>query len=351
LLAGDHTNWSRPDAVTLQERTYEHTGTSIAGNKPITVGQGYSTIAWIPEDSGSWALPLRHERITSWESPIEKAIWQLKQVCEHFPARPISVWDSEYGCAPFVLKTANIAVDILVRLRSNLCLWGEPGAYSGKGCPKKHGDKFKLNEPKTWGEAASVFEVDDPKLKRIRVSLWKNLHFRKAATRPMSMIRVERIDEQGNQRVSKPLWLAWVGEEMPPIEEVWRLYLRRFTIDHWYRFLKQRLHWTVPKLSTPKQCERWSDLMPLMTWELWLARDLVADNPLPWQKSSDKMTPGRVAQAMGSIFAVIGTPAQPPKPRGKSPGWKTDQPRKRRIRYPIVKKTTTKPRKEQLESA
>jgi hypothetical protein len=351
LLAGDHTNWSRPDAVTLQERTYEHTGTSIAGNKPITVGQGYSTIAWIPEDSGSWALPLRHERITSWESPIEKAIWQLKQVCEHFPARPISVWDSEYGCAPFVLKTANIAVDILVRLRSNLCLWGEPGAYSGKGCPKKHGDKFKLNEPKTWGEAASVFEVDDPKLKRVRVSLWKNLHFRKAATRPMSMIRVERIDEQGNQRVSKPLWLAWVGEEMPPIEEVWRLYLRRFTIDHWYRFLKQRLHWTVPKLSTPKQCERWSDLMPLMTWELWLARDIVADNPLPWQKSSDKMTPGRVAQAMGSIFAVIGTPAQPPKPRGKSPGWKTDQPRKRRIRYPIVKKTTTKPRKEQSESA
>jgi hypothetical protein len=351
LLAGDHTNWSRPDAVTLQERTYEHSGTSIAGNKPITIGQGYSTIAWIPEKSGSWALPLRHERITSAESPIQKAVWQLKQVCKHFAVRPISVWDSEYGCAPFILKTADIGVDILVRLRSNLCLWGEPGAYSGKGCPRKHGDKFKLNEPTTWGEAASVFEVDDPKLKRVRVSLWKNLHFRKAATRPMSMIRVERIDEQGNQRVSKPLWLAWVGEEMPPIEEVWRLYLRRFTIDHWYRFLKQRLHWTIPKLSTPKQCERWSDLMPLMTWELWLARDIVADNPLPWQKSSDKMTPGRVAQAMGSIFAVIGTPAQPPKPRGKSPGWKTDQPRKRRIRYPIVKKTTTKPRKKQSEPA
>ncbi|MBN3944981.1 MAG: hypothetical protein HWQ38_00180 [Nostoc sp. NMS7] len=241
--------------------------------------------------------------------------------------------------------------DILVRLRSNLCLWGEPGAYSGKGCPRKHGDKFKLNEPTTWGEAASVFEVDDPKLKRVRVSLWKNLHFRKAATRSMSMIRVERIDEQGNQRISKPLWLAWVGEEMPPIEEIWRLYLRRFTIDHWYRFLKQPLHWTVPKLSTPKQCERWSDLMPLMTWELWLARDIVADNPLPWQKSFDKLTPGRVAQAMGGVFAVIGTPTRPPKPRGKSPGWKTDQPRKRRIRYPIVKKTTTKPRKEQSESA
>ena len=54
---------------------------------------------------------------------------------------------------------------------------------------------------------------------------------------------------------------------------------------------------------------------------------------------------------MGSILAVIGTPARSPKPRGKSPGWKTGQPRKRRIRYPIVKKTTTKPRKQQPKSA
>lgn len=346
LLAGDHTNWSRPDAVTLQERTFEHSGISIAGDKPITIGQGYSTIAWIPEDSGSWALPLRHERITSWESPIEKAIWQLKQVCEHLPSRPISVWDSEYGCAPFVLKTTNIRADILVRLRSNLCLWGAPEAYSGRGRPKKHGAKFQLNEPTTWCEAASVLEENDPKLGRVRVSLWENLHFRKAATRPMLVLRVERLDAQGNLRVSKPLWLAWIGEQMPTLEEVWRLYLRRFTIDHWYRFLKQRLHWTVPKLGTPKQCERWSDLMPLITWELWLARDIVADNPLPWQKSLDKLTPGRVAQAMGGVLAAIGTPATPPKPRGKSPGWEPGKPRSRKNRYPTVKKRPTKPRKE-----
>nr|WP_230968203.1 NF041680 family putative transposase [Nostoc sp. WHI] len=303
LLAGDHTNWSRPDAVTLQERTYEHSGTFIAGDKPITIGQGYSTIAWIPEDSGSWALPLRHERITSWENPIEKAVWQLKQVCEHLPSRAISVWDSEYGCAPFVLKTTDIPVDILVRLRSNLCLWGEPEAYSGKGRPKKHGAKFQLNEPATWGEVASILEENDPKLGRVRISLWKNLHFRKAATRPMLVLRVERLDAQGNLRVSKPLWLAWVGEQMPTLEEVWRLYLRRFTIDHWYRFLKQRLHWTVPKLSTPKQCERWSDLMPLITWELWLARDIVADNPLPWQKSLDKLTRSLSRPSYGGSFS------------------------------------------------
>ncbi|QLE45763.1 transposase (plasmid) [Nostoc sp. C052] len=351
LLAGDHTAWPRPDAVTLQERTIEHTSVTVPGNKPITIGEGYSTIAWVPDDSGSWALPLRHERITSWENPIDKATWQLKQVCEHLPTRPISVWDSEYGCAPFVLKTAEIPGDILVRLRSNLCLWGAPPTYSGRGRPRKHGIKFKLNEPDSWDEATQTLEMNDPKLGHLIVRLWENLHFRKTAARPMSLIRIERLDDKGNLRVSKPLWLAWVGEEMPPLSEVWRFYLRRFTVDHWYRFLKQRLHWTLPKLSTPKQCERWSDLMPMITWELWLARDIVADNPLPWQKSIAQLTPGRVAQAMGIILEGIGTPARSPKPRGKSPGWEPGKPRQRRIRYPIVKKTTPKPRKEQAKSA
>jgi hypothetical protein len=34
---------------------------------------------------------------------------------------------------------------------------------------------------------------------------------------------------------------------------VWQHYLRRFAIDHWYCFAKQRLHWILPQLSTPEQ--------------------------------------------------------------------------------------------------
>ena len=268
------------------------------------------------------------------------------------PLRPISLWDSEYGCVPFVLKTADIAADKMMRLRSNLCLWGPPAAYSGRGRPRLHGQKFKLNDCGTWFEAIQTIDIDDPKLGQIRIHLWQNLHFRGAAKHPMSLVLVERINQEGSARVFKPLWLSWVGEEMPPLSEVWQLYLRRFAIDHWYRFLKQRLHWTLPKLSTPKQCERWSDLMPMMTWELWLARDIVSDNPLPWQKKSTvQLTPGRVAQAWFGILAAIGTPAQPPKPRGKSPGWPTGQSRQRRIRYPVVKKGTIKRKKQLPKSA
>lgn len=341
ILAGDHTAWSRPEAVTLQERTTEHYTTGGGGNRPITQGQGYSTIAWIPETQGSWALPLRHERITSWESPIEKAVWQLSQVCQHLPQRPISLWDSEYGCAPFVLKTANIAADKLMRLRSNLSLWSAPPPYPGKGRPRIHGDKFKLNDSSTWSQPVARLEVEDPKLGQVRICLWQNLHFRKASGHPMSLVKVERLSQRIG-KVIKPMWLAWVGEQIPPLIQVWRLYLRRFAVDHWYRFIKQRLHWTLPKLSTPKQCERWSDLMPLMTWELWLARGTVTDKPLPWQNSTVKLTPGRVAQAMGGVIAVIGTPASLPKLRGKSPGWTPGKPRSRRTRYPVVKKSVSR---------
>jgi hypothetical protein len=70
VLAGDHTSWSRPFAKTLA-RTYLRTFPSTT---PEVVrshsGYGYSTLAWIPEAQGSWAVPLRHERITSWDSPI-----------------------------------------------------------------------------------------------------------------------------------------------------------------------------------------------------------------------------------------------------------------------------------------
>ena len=350
VLAGDHTAWSRLEAVTLKERTYEHRAQPLSGSKPVTLGQGYSTIVWVPEAEGSWALPLLHERINSFTNPIEKAAAQLKQVCQKLPKRPLSLWDAEYGCASFVTQTADIAADKLFRLRSNRLLYGEPSAYTGIGRPRVHGDKFKLNDPETWWTPEQLVEVKDPKLGLLRLRLWHNLHFQQSAKHPMHLIQLERLNEDAVLK-SRPLWLAWVGMEMPQLCDFWRLYLQRFAVDHWYRFAKQRLHWTLPKLSTPEQCEHWSDLLPLMTWQLWLARDIVADNPLPWQKPQVKLTPGRAAQAMGGVLPTIGTPAVSPKPRGKSPGWSVGKPRVRRIRYPTVKKGTIKPKKQPAKSA
>jgi hypothetical protein len=63
------------------------------------------------------------------------------------------------------------------------------------------------------------------------------------------------------------------------------------------RLIKQRLHWGKPSLSTPHQRERWSDLMTLMTWQLWLAKDIIKDNYLPWQKPQTSF----LIQTLGSL--------------------------------------------------
>lgn len=54
-----------------------------------------------------------------------------------------------------------------------------------------------------------------------------------------------------------------------------------------------------------------------------------------------------VAQSFAAIIAAIGTPAQEPKSRGKSPGWPKGQPRSARTRYPTVKKRASKRKKSQ----
>ncbi|MDR9897074.1 transposase [Aetokthonos hydrillicola Thurmond2011] len=128
FLAGDHTFWPRPDAKTLKERTF-------SGGKGVSasVGQSYSTLAWIPEADGSWALPLRHERITSFETPTSRAAFQLKLVTRQLGTRPLAAYDRGYGNAKFVKATAGIEADLLLRLASNRCLWGKPETKKRSG--------------------------------------------------------------------------------------------------------------------------------------------------------------------------------------------------------------------------
>jgi len=78
--------------------------------------------------------------------------------------------------------------------------------------------------------------------------------------------------------------------------------------------------------------------MPLLTWQLWLAKDVVTEIRLPWPKSLPELTPGRVVQSMLPLLIKIGTPTVVPKQRGNSDGWETGKPRTPKCRYPVVKK-------------
>ncbi|WP_366558356.1 transposase [Okeania sp. SIO3B5] len=194
-------------------------------------------------------------RINSCDTAISKLSEQLRKVCSYLKKRGIVVVDSQYGCASWVKQTADIPCDQLMRLSSNRCFYGEPIGYDGRGRPPLHGEKFKLNDQQTWRPEDQKIEVEHPLQGKLQIQAWHKLHFRQVSHEKLSLIRVQRLDSPK----SKPLWLAWKGEQMPTLIEVVEFYLRRFTIEHWYRFCKQRLHWTLPNFGTKEQCDRWSE--------------------------------------------------------------------------------------------
>jgi DDE superfamily endonuclease len=343
ILIGDSTAWPRLYTQTLEDCSIQHQPTPIVLQKPITIGYGFSTLGVVPEEQGSWFLPLLHERIKSDLTAGQKAAEQLKTVVGLLASRPLALYDSGYGNGTFFNLTAEIDCDLLTRVRPHRTLYREPPPYRGRGRRPIHGPVFRLKDPQTWGRPDQEFACDDQQLGPLKLQCWHDLHFKDAPERPFDLLRIERLNARNTKRDPKVVWLAYCAKTREPLIEYWRKYLRRYTIEHWYRFIKRNLHWNLPALSTPAQCQLWSQLIVLANWEIFLSRELVKDQPRPWQKAQTKLTPGRVQQSLGVLLAGIGTPACAPKTRGKSPGWKKGRVRTKRTRYPLIKKHPQRP--------
>ena len=84
------------------------------------------------------------------------------------------------------------------------------------------------------------------------------------------------------------------------MNRAWQAFLRRFDIEHTFRFLKQQLGWTRPKLRDPAAADRWTWLVIAAYAQLHLARDLAADIRLPWQQpcAPGRLTPSRVRRGV-----------------------------------------------------
>ena len=115
-------------------------------------------------------------------------------------------------------------------------------------------------------------------------------------------------------------------------------HLRRFDIEHTFRYVKGTLAWTTPALCTPEQADRWTLLVAAAYSELRLARGLVADLRLPWERPCDpaRLTPHRVRRGFRQLRALLGMPALPPKSTKPVPGRPKRSRRPPRTRYPAV---------------
>ncbi len=88
----------------------------------------------------------------------------------------------------------------------------------------------------------------------------------------------------------------------PDLDLCWRAYIRRFDIEHTIRFSKNTLGWTTPSLRHPEQADRWTIVTLAALTQLRLARPVVADRRMPWERPRDqgRLTPTRVRRGFGA---------------------------------------------------
>jgi len=181
----------------------------------------------------------------------------------------------------------------------------------------------------------------------VDIQYWGNLHAREATDTPLGVLRIQVHLEK--EHLKEALWLGWQGPAWPA-DGLWRCYQWRWPVEPSIRWRKEQLHWTLPRFQDAETWDRWSMVVSLAQWMVYLARPLVGDHPLPWQKGQRKLTPGRVRRGLGALFTQISTPARPCKRPGKSPGWAEGRLRTRPARHPVVKKGPKKP-KSRLKAA
>jgi len=372
VFAVDVTTWPRCDAECSPARGYYYHPSRHSAGQPIIAGWAFQWIAQLSFDRDSWTAPVDAARLHPLDDTDQQAARQIRALLGRLPAGgpvPLLVFDAGYDSAQLSLDLADLPVAVLVRLRSDRCFYADPppAARSPKGGrPRRHGAKFALADPATWPTPTATLVCQDDQYGTVTVQAWAGLHPKQqrhpghGSRRPRPIVRgtiirvqVERVPAR--TRPPKVLWLWWVGPSHLDLDLdlAWRAYIRRFDLEHTVRFCKQTLGWTTPRPRTPEQAERWTWLVLAGYAQLRLARQLAGDQRLPWERPrpQPRLSPYRVRRGFPRLLCSLGSPADVPKPAGRSPGRPKGRCTGPAVRYPAIKKPATKPRKKPSKTA
>jgi hypothetical protein len=359
IFAFDTSVWPRDDAETSPERGYYYSSSRQSAGQPIVTGWSYSWLAQVSFTHDSWTAPLDVRRVAPTDDAHIVAAAQLRDLLGHPPAGspvPLGVFDAGYDPETLARALAELdgeRVAVLVRLRSGRCFYAEPTQQPRTGRPRRHGRKLTCANPTTWWTPSAEHVEHHAQYGRVRVRAWAEVHAKSQnhpgrgsyQTKPvvpgmLVLVEVERLPRQ--TRIPKQLWLWWRGPGTPDLAVLWRAYVHRFDLEHTYRFCKQTLNWTKPRVRHPEQADRWTWLVLVAYTQLRLARRGIEDRHLPWERPQrpDRraLTPARVRQAFPELLVTLDTPANAPKPCGRSPGRPLGHRSGPARRWPAIKK-------------
>jgi len=360
VFAVDVTTWPRCDAECSPERGYYYHPSRHSAGRPIIAGWAYQCIAHVNFAHDSWTAPVDARRLHPLDDTDQTAAAQIHALLRRLGAGgpvPLFVFDAGYDSAQLTLDLAETPVAVLVRLRSDRCFYADPPPRppGATGRPRRHGAKFNCADPTTWPAPTATLVCQDDQYGTVTVAAWSGLHPKQQrhpghgtrGPRPIvrgTVIRVQVERVPAKTRPPKVLWLWWAGPGPLDLDLAWRAYVRRFDLEHTVRFAKQTLGWTTPRPRHPEQADRWTWLVLAGYTQLRLAREVVADKRLPWERPRPpgRLTPVRVRRGFPRLLLTLSSPAATPKPSGRSPGRPKGSRRGPAVRCPAIKKPTKK---------
>jgi len=368
LFGVDVTYAPRPFAKTLDDRTFVHQPNVIRGNKPVTIGHDYSTVAFFPEKeqpyAPPWVVPLIVRRVQSSETANQVGAEQIAMLMtdDTLPFHEdlcVQVADSTYSAITYLGRVApHKNLISIARLPSNRVVYRQFQRPADEphpvGHPTWYGERFALNDPTTWPEPDETAETSRTTRRgrtyTVQLQGWHNMLCTGTREFPMhrypfTLVRARVVDSDGQPVYKHDLWLVVIGQRRAELSlvEIWEAYGQRYDIEHYFRYGKQRLLMAAYQTPDVEHEENWWQIVQLAYIQLWLAHLLAEALPRPWERYLPQPEPGHASPAtvqrdFERIIRQIGTPAQAPERRGNSPGRAQGTKMEPRERRPVIKK-------------
>jgi hypothetical protein len=372
VLAVDVSNWPRVAAPTSPQLLHCHTEQPGSAVRLRLPGWPYSFVAALEPGRTSWTALLDAIRLGPDDDATAVTAAQLREVVGRLIAagqwaagdpQMLVVADAGYDVPRLAWLLADLPVILIGRLASNRVLCRPAiGRRAGvrRGPAPRHGPPFALTRPATWGEPDYVSLSRTERYGRLTVHGWGRLHPRLThrggwldhpGQLPIiegTLIRLS-VERLPGRPAPRPVWLwcsapAATGAQ---IEAWWRAFLRRFDLEHTFRFCKQTLGWTRPRLRAPQAADRWTWLILAAHTQLRLARPAAEDLPRPWERRARgprQLSPARVRRGFRNIRATTTLPASAPRTPKPGPGRPAGVPNRHPAPRYHVGKTTKRAR-------
>jgi len=362
LFAIDCTANPRIFSNKVDDRAIVHAPNHVPGQKPITAGHEYSVLVYLPDQAedrkSHWVVPLSTKRVKSDQSGPQVGLMQFEELVNHTLFKNyfcVSVMDAAYSTKDWVIGMSKLphAVQI-ARMRGNRKLYRMPpiGSQTRRGRPQIYGEELLLQNPSQPDlEEITIMTTSKGRECQVLLQRWNDVIMQgskaeRTHQHPFDVLKVTVTDEKGKPVYRRPLWVAIVGAQRRRVrsKEAYAAYGRRYDIEHFFRFGKQRLGLVNSQTCETRHEENWHWIGLLAYNMLYHTRALVRPMRYPWEKKKVQVftsveRPSQVQRDYSRIIRGIGTPAPIPKPRGKSPGRQLGQKGKERSDRFLVRKS------------